>query len=267
VTLAAGAVGSPAILLRSGIGPAADLRALGIAPLVDAPGVGANLIDHPYAFVPLLPQPGAAGAGLPQLQVLLRTTAPGSADFNDLQLFPNNQLDLAPLNPEAAAALGVPRIMAVVASLQRPRSRGRLALASADPQVQPRIELNFLADDEDLRRLVEGARLCWRVATAPEVQPFVAQAALFTEDVVASDEGLRGLVRAIADTTFHPVGTARMGPAGDPGAVVDQHCRVRGVDGLRVVDASVMPDIPRANTNLTCIMIGERVAEWMTTEP
>jgi choline dehydrogenase len=114
--------------------------------------------------------------------------------------------------------------------------------------------------------MVEAVRLCWRATMTPEVMAFAEQVPMLTEEIVASDEALAGMLRASVATAMHTAGTARMGPANDTMAVVDQYCRVRGVERLRVVDASVMPTIPRANTNLTCIMIGEQVAGWMRQE-
>jgi choline dehydrogenase len=263
VSLSAGAVASPAILLRSGIGPAADLRALGIEPLVDLPGVGGNLWDHPLAVLPLVPKDGAWAYANPQIQVLLRYTTPGSDEFNDMQIYPANHLDVARLDPPIAEMIGCPVVIGIIASLQRPRSKGRLTLTSADHHVQPKLDLNYFDDPEDTRRMIEALRLAWKIALAPEVQEHVERIPILTEELMASDEELEGLLRATIGTTFHPVGTAKMGPSTDPEAVVDQECRVHGVDGLRVVDASIMPTIPRANTNLTCIMIGERVADWM----
>src|SRR5207248_558241 len=137
-----------------------------------------------------------------------------------------------------------------------PLARGRLSLASTEPSVPPVIELNFAADQEDLRRLVDGVRLAWQVAHQPEIRRHVDHVALLTESMISSPQALATYVRATVSTQFHPCGTARMGPADDPMAVVDQHCRLRAVDNLRVVDASVIPAIPRANINLTCIMIG-----------
>jgi len=267
VTLSAGAVASPAILMRSGIGPAADLRALGIEPVVELPGVGGNLWDHPLAVLPLIPKDGAWDYSNPQVQVILRYTTPGSDEFNDMQIYPANHFDVAPLDPGIAEMIGAPVVIGIAASLQRPRSKGRLTLTSADPHVQPRLDLNYFADPEDTRRMIEALRLCWQIAQAPEVQAFVERIPILTDEIMASDEQMEGLLRMTIGTTFHPVGTAKMGKAGDPEAVVDQECRVRGVEGLRVADASVMPTIPRANTNLTCIMIGERVADWMKQEP
>jgi choline dehydrogenase len=268
ITLSAGAVVSPAILMRSGIGPAQDLQALGIEPLVDAP-VGTRLNDHPLAFVFALPRPGVCDRAQPFIQVMLRYTAPGSDVFNDMQLYLGSQFDVLELaGPEAMAMVGAQVVIGAGASLQRPLSRGRLTLTSRDPHDQPKLDLNYCSDPkgEDLRRLVEGVRLGYGVVTSPELAPFVERVALLTDDAVASDEALAQYVQMTVGTTFHPVSTAPMGPEGDANAVVDQRCRVRGVENLRVVDASVMPNIVRCNTNLTCMMIGERVAEWMRSE-
>jgi choline dehydrogenase len=114
-----------------------------------------------------------------------------------------------------------------------------------------------------MRRLVEGVRLAWRVAHEPELARHADHVALLTEQTMSFDEALAAYVRATVTTQFHPCGTARMGPADDPMAVCDQYCRVRGVENLRVVDASIMPTIPRANINLTCIMIAEHASDWM----
>lgn len=265
ITLSAGAIGSPAILLRSGIGPRDDLEALGIQSMLDLPGVGANLIDHPLASVALVPKPGVCEKTQPVVQVGVRCTAPGSAEWNDLQLFMISQADLTEI-PAVMALVGAPMVFAVAASLQRPRSRGRVSLTSPDPRVQPRIECNYLDHPEDMRRMVGGLRLAWRAAQWPAIARHAERIAILTEEMLAADEMLQNYLYMAVNTLYHPVGTARMGSAGDAGAVVDQHGRVRGVDGLRVVDASIMPNIPRANTNLTCIMIGERVADWMRGE-
>jgi choline dehydrogenase len=265
ITLSAGAVASPAILLRSGIGPADDLRALGIEVLADLTGVGANLIDHPLTQVMYVPKPGVYSPEIPFSQVFIRYAATGSAERNDMQLYITNGLDFTAV-PELVAITGSPFVFTFTPSLQRPRSRGRLALASADPTVPPSITLNYLADPEDMRRMVEGVRIAWEIGQDPAIRQFAERPVILTDEMVASDAAVEGYLRETVGTIFHPVSTARMGPEGDPGAVVDQQCRVRGVEGLRVVDASVMPNIVRANTNLTCIMIGERVADLMRGE-
>jgi choline dehydrogenase len=161
----------------------------------------------------------------------------------------------------------------IAAVLQRPRSVGRVTLASADAHMQPRIAFNLCDDQEDVRRLAEGVRLIFAVAQHPAMAAHLEGAAMLDDGMVLSIEEAAAMlsdaeaalafVRRAVNHYYHAVGTARIGPVDDPGAVVDQSCRLRGVDGLRVVDASMMPTIPRANTNLTCIMIAERVADWM----
>jgi choline dehydrogenase len=167
---------------------------------------------------------------------------------------------------QAVAAVGAPLAIGLPVALERPRARGRLQLTSTDPRTPPRIQLNFAADPEDLRRLTAGVRLAWQIAHQPEITRHTRHVALLSEETMASDDAVAAYVRATVTTQFHPCGTARMGPPGDPMAVVDQHCRVRTIRGLRVADASIMPTIPRANINLTCIMIGEHVSDWMRGE-
>jgi choline dehydrogenase len=267
VILSAGAIGSPAILLRSGIGPQDDLAALGIAPVADVPGVGRNLIDHPWCPVRFTTRADPHDLNDAYLQHLVRYTAPGSDEFNDMQLYL-----IVPFDPadflDADAVHETTAIAQLSPGLQRPRSRGRVSLTSADPRVQPRIDLNYLDDPEDLRRLADGVRTAWELAhTQPLAgffgRPLPSGGLLPDDDLIASREWREDFARQTASTIFHPVGTARMGPDGDEGAVVDQYGRVRGVEGLYVADASIMPNIPRANTNLTCIMIGERLADWL----
>ena len=264
ITLAAGAIGSPAILMRSGVGPKAALRDLGIDPVADLPGVGVGLMDHPVTRLLLVPRPGSCDPQTPLAQVVVRYTAPGSGEINDMQLVMFSHVDVAGIGgQEAVAKVGTPLAIGLPVALERPRARGRLSLASTEPRVAPRIELNLAADPEDLRRLVEGVRLAWHVAHEPEIARHTDHVALLTEETMSSDEALATYVRATVTTQFHPCGTARMGPADDPLAVIDQHCRLRAVQNLRVIDASVMPTIPRANINLTTIMIAEHASDWM----
>ena len=315
ITLSAGAIASPAILLRSGIGPRAELDALGIVSAVDLPGVGANLIDHPLEqrLVALLggaavawplaahaQQPGK----LPTIGFLgadASAFSPWTAAFvarlrelgwiegrtiaieyrwsqGRTERYAEIAAEFVRLRVDVIVTVGsavpivkqatttIPIVFAVAVALQRPRSRGRLSLISPDPRTQPRIELNYLDHPEDMRRMVDGVRLAWRVAQWPAIARHAEHIAVLTEEMTASDELLRGYLQMTVSTIYHPVGTARMGPDGDAGAVVDQRGRVRGVDGLAVVDASIMPNVPRANINLTCIMMVERVADWRRAE-
>jgi choline dehydrogenase len=134
---------------------------------------------------------------------------------------------------------------------------------SANPDVPPLIELNYRDDSEDVRRMADGVRIAWRLMHKGPLAPMIKEFVNLSAEVVNFDSALETFLRENCTTIFHPVGTAKMGPESDPMAVVDQYCRVRGVGGLRVADASTMPNIVRANTNLTCILIGERVADWM----
>jgi choline dehydrogenase len=264
VTLSAGAINSPAILMRSGIGDRSELDKLGIETLVDLPGVGNNLIDHLMALVYGTPTPGVPHDPEVTNPVGVRYTASDSAEFNDMQLYVFNFFDRK-VAPGFADTIPMPTV-AVAPGLQRPRSRGRVSLTSKDPNVPPKIDLNYLDDPEDMRRMIDGVRIAWRLMSSHHLRPYLKQITNLSEEMVASDDGLADFLRNNCGTIYHPVGTARMGPDSDRMAVLDQHCRVKGVEGLRVVDASVMPNIVRANTNLTCIMVGERVAEWMRTE-
>jgi choline dehydrogenase len=275
ITLSAGAVASPAILMRSGIGPRAELERHAIDVVVDAPGVGANLIDHPR--VPIIVDLSTEAIRLSEGKhhsrpsAMLRYTASGSNEYNDMQLNLNPVIDWTMLSGFPVGPGTPPKLLAFPA-LQRPRSRGRLTPRSSNPEEQPNIELNYLADPEDMRRMLDGMRLAWRILHQPAVAAgwhgtiLGETGQLLDEATVASDRALIDFIRNNCTTLYHPVGTVKMGPANDSMAVVDQYCRVRGVEGLRVVDASVMPNIVRANTNLTCIMIGERVADWMRAE-
>ena len=259
VTISAGAIHTPGILLRSGIGARADVEKLGLACVADLPGVGARLIDHPGAGIYAVPKPGAQGEHDPNHQTIVRYTASGSNELNDMQLFLFGRIALKGTRLEAVIA---PSTYLASVSLVRPRSVGRLWLSSLDPHAAPHVELNYCSDPEDLRRLVEGFRLSWRALHTSPLAERVASIPFWTDDVIESD-ALDAAIRVAIGTSYHPVGTAPMGRAGDERAVVDQQCCVHGIAGLRVVDASVMPTIMRANTNFPCMMIAERVADWM----
>lgn len=262
IILSAGAVGSPAILQRSGIGPAEDLARLGIDVFRDAPGVGAGLADHPRTGVFMVPGPGQREVDSPFLQTMLRTTAPGSERLNDMQYYMVNHFDLS-LFPELQMLSGATDVLGVMVVDQQPQSRGRVVVTSADPAAPPSIRLDFLSTARDLARLVDGVRVAWELANHAGIRDRGGRFVVLGDRTMASEAIVRQYVKTSVDSAYHAAGTARMGPAGDPGAVVDQYCRVHGVEGLHVADASVMPDIVSGTTNLTSIMIGERVADWL----
>jgi choline dehydrogenase len=257
VTLAAGAIGTPAVLMRSGVGPSGELGALDIPVLLDAPGVGRNLIDHCAVFVPALAAPDIEQDPSEYFEFYLR-----SGDFY-LALLPlYSSLTLGTF----IGAPDSPPIIAIAPGVALPRSRGSVALASADAAVAPRITLNFLDHPDDRRTMLDGIRLAWDVLHSPELGPLVSKVLPPVSEIIDSDEDLTDWMLGACGSGWHPVATARMGPDDDPGAAVDQHGRLRGVARLRVADASVMPHTVSSPTNLTCMMIGERIAEWMRAE-
>ena len=152
-------------------------------------------------------------------------------------------------------------VFALTCGVQRPHARGRVTLVRADASAAPRVELNLLGHSDDLRRLRAALRTCRELAAQPVLAQRMQRLALLADASFADDAALDRYLRATCVPWYHPCGTARMGPDSDPGAVVDPLLRVRGALGLRVADASVIPLIPRAPTNLTCIAIGERAAE------
>ncbi|MFJ5230901.1 mycofactocin system GMC family oxidoreductase MftG [Kitasatospora sp. NPDC088391] len=252
VTLSAGALNTPALLLRSGVGDPRQLRALGIPVVLDAPGVGANLIEHQQITVGLLPKEGVTSPDDPDVQVIARYTNPGSSRFNDMQMYFVSRYVPVTHRP-----------ISVMSVLQKPECRGRVSLRSADPSVQPEIFLNSYGEAADRAIALDGVRLAWEVANAKQIRDLSAGTSdALTQRQVDDDAALLEYVRQHSATLWHPVGTARMGAEGDRDAVVDQRLRVHGASNLSVVDASVMPTHVSGNPNLTCYVIGERAAEW-----
>lgn len=259
IILSAGAVGSPQLLMLSGIGPADQLRQAGVQVQLDVPGVGQNLRDHPHVYSTWQPRSGwLMDPALPRYQVALRYTAPGSHLRNDLQIlmvsFATGRVDrggdgLTPvgitLQPVLNLAVG----------------QGSLRLQSADPTVQPAIDFDYLRDEFDRRRLRESLRLSVELARHAAFEPMLGQRSAPHDDVLESDAELDAWMLREVSTTNHISGTCKMGPVSDHLAVVSQYGMVHGLDGLRVADASIMPDCVRANTNATAMMIGERLAD------
>jgi choline dehydrogenase len=262
VVLSAGALGSPALLMRSGIGPAEELRRHGIDPRLELPGVGRNLSDHPRSGVFMVPRPGAWQRADPFLQTILRTTSAGSDRFNDLQFYAVNHFDLT-LFPELQMLGGAPVILGVMVVHQKPQSRGTVLLSCTDPAAAPAVDLNFMAAERDVQVLIDAVRTCWDLVHAGGLRGYGEDFVVLGEKIIKNDAMVLQYVKLSLDSGYHPVGTARMGAAPEDGAVVDGECRVFGAEGLRIADASVMPEIVSCNTNLTSIMIGERVADWI----
>lgn len=258
VVLCAGAIMSPAILLRSGIGPRRHLEDLGIEVRRHVPGVGANLSDHPALAISCeVRDPSLVDFDAPLIQTILRYTAADSEKRNDLQI---EQLSFVgrPTDP--------PRI-GIAAVLEYQYGRGTLTLESADPHQAPLIDNRFCEDERDCRRLVSCFRDAFAFTRVGPLAELIERVAFPDPARPMGDEQLAVLCRRYAGSGYHPCGTAKMGPADDPMAVVNQHGCCHSLDGLVVADASIMPGVPRANTNLTCIMIGEMVGEWLRTRP
>ncbi|HXZ71808.1 MAG TPA: GMC oxidoreductase, partial [Streptosporangiaceae bacterium] len=257
VVVAAGSYASPAILLRSGIGPAAPLRDLGIQVAADLPGVGHNLTDHPLAAVDL---PTSAGYTGPRFQEMLTLrssrAAPGGPP--DLHIFAAGPFD----NPAIPAGA----VFGLVTGLLSVRSRGSVRLRSADPADPPRIDIAHLRHPEDMARMIEATLHARALSRTPPLAGFVTGAELAPGPAISDDDtaGLARSIRARAGSYHHPVGTCAMGPSPGDGAVVTRRGAVHGISGLWVADASVMPAIPAANTNLPTIVIAERIAQWLS---
>lgn len=260
IVLSAGAIHSPAILLRSGIGPAGDLRRLGVEVRADLP-VGRGMQDHPMIVVglPLTADAAIKTADDRHTNVCVRYGS-GSGPAHDMMFVSLNMNVLSMENADTRVPMGGFGVW-----LNQGFSRGVLTLTSADPEAQPEVRERMLSDERDLARLRDGVRAVVELARSPEAAAVVdgsveaANEQLFA--VLDDDAALGDHLLATAMDAQHGTSTCRMGAPGDDTAVVDPACRVRGFAGLRVVDASVFPSVPRANTNLATIMVGELMAD------
>lgn len=259
IVLAAGAIHSPTILLRSGVGAADEMIRAGVRPLLDRPGVGKNLIDHPVVSIWGIPRPGACRAGEPVHQLMLQQRSTTSRSLCDLQLFMLSALPTHTL-PPLRDVLGADIAVGVSVLLATPISKGRIEILDSDPTRSPLIVLNCLQETGDLRRMKEGLRSAWSLLQAEPLRSEIERIALLDQSVIESDSFLEKVIRTTVRGGWHPVGTLRMGREGDPQAVVDQSGRLYGCGNITVADGSIMPAIPSVPTNLTCMLIGERIA-------
>lgn len=275
VIVSASTLQSPAILMRSGIGPAAQLQALGIAVQVDAPGAGRNLQEHASVqtsyFVDVPTYNNMVDRWrMPVnfLNYLLRGRGPLSATPVEAMAYLRSQSDLAepdiklqfgPLafDPVTRSPHKRPGVV-VFANVAKPRSRGEVRLRSADPMDKPVIDHRLLGDSRDVVALIRGLKAVDKILNEPALARHLL-GRLSPAFEPQSDAEWETRIRSTAGIGYHPVGTCRMG--GDSASVVDPRLRVRGVDGLRVADASIMPVMPAANTNAPAIMVGEKAAD------
>jgi len=281
VVLATGSIGSPQILQLSGIGDPTLLAANAIATRVALPGVGANLQDH-LQIRAVYGIEGARtlntmaatlwGKAMIGLHYAWKRSGPMSMAPSQLGAFTRSSPERAHpdleyhVQPLSLDAFGEPlhpfnAFTASVCNLN-PTSRGHVRIRSADPAMPPRIAPDYLSTDGDRHIAAQSLRVTRRIVAQPALAPFKPRE-IKPGVQFESDADLATLAGDIGTTIFHPVGTAKMGPASDPGAVVDARLRVHGVQGLRVVDASVMPTITSGNTNAPTLMIAERAAEWI----
>jgi choline dehydrogenase-like flavoprotein len=280
VIVSSGAIGSPKLLMQSGIGPAGHLESVGIKPVHDLRGVGSNLQDHLDLFV-IAECTGdhtydkynklhnAAWAGL---QYLLLKKGPVASSLFETGGFWYADRDARDRSPDIQFHLGLGSgIEAGMAKLNnagvtlntaylRPRSRGTVRLASADPAAAPLLDPNYWADPYDRDMAIKGLRLARDILRAPAMKRYV-QSEVLPGARVNTDQELFDYACTNAKTDHHPVGTCRMGRPDDPDNVVTPDLRLIGLDGLRVVDASVMPYLPSCNTNAPTIMVAEKAAD------
>jgi len=283
VVLCGGAINSPQLLMLSGIGPADHLRAMGIDPVHDLPGVGAHLQDHPTvhlsmenptgeayalsaksfgrtmlsAFRYLFKREGMLASNVAECGGFLCTDgSAGNGGRPDIQI-----TFLVGLKANARVIPSDHGYMALV-QLLRPKSAGSVRLASNRPEDKPVIDPNFFADPYDMRTLIAGFREARRIFAQPALAAMTG-AEIEPGADVQTDAQIEAALRKIVNTAYHPTGTCKMGPDSDPMAVVDTRLRVRGVSGLRVVDASVMPAIISGNTSAPTMMIAQRAAEFI----
>ena len=252
IILSGGAIASPQLLMLSGVGPAQHLQDMGIEPLHDLAGVGRNMKNHPSASLRFrLIEGNRPASDAPRNQVGLRFTSEPSSPRNDIQVQPTTSYPESTVTPD----------IRIGCRLELPFSQGELTLTSNDVRVQPDLDYRFLTDPLDRSRLRAAVRRCVELFQHSAFEGLLGERLAPTDADLADDAALDAWLVRNSGIAGHTTVTCKMGPSSDPMAVVDQYCRVHGLESLRVIDASVMPEITRANTNATTIMIGERAAD------
>jgi 5-(hydroxymethyl)furfural/furfural oxidase len=262
VILCAGAIHSPAILQRSGIGPAALLQGLGITVRAERP-VGEGLLDHPVVGALLHLRPHARVNTLMHRHTnccLRYSSGLGGAGENDMIMIAGNLAGSLLTQAGPREAFG-----RIAVSVYQAWSQGHVRITTPDPTIDPAVEEHMLSDERDLARLRDGVRRLRAICRHPGVQVVAERAEYGTSGVsmeeALDDAALDAWLFAECSDAQHASGTCRMGSSADPHAVVDSDCRVIGTTGLRVIDASVMPEVPRANTHLTTVAVAEKMAD------
>jgi len=261
VFLCAGAVNTPAILMRSGVGNPAVLEPLGIPVVLPLSGVGEGLMDHPSVALWGVPQYGLGSPGETLHQVLLRCSSGTSEHVNDLSLRLMTGIVVEQAFSERAASIpGLTSAAGLAVCLTRSLSRGHVRIVSDAAGTPPRVVLNLLGDERDLPPLMEGVRKAWQLLQRRELAELFAHRFMWTEAMVHSDAVLARAVRGCARPNAHLTSSARMGPDPDAGAVVDPQGRLHGCENLWIADASIMPTAPSAPTHVSTLMVAEKIA-------
>jgi choline dehydrogenase len=252
VLLCGGAINTPGILLRSGIGPRDQLARLGVECVVDLPPVGATLRDHPGAAIFFLPRLGVVDLDDPLIQTAYRYSGEGRDYPLDMQI-------------QAGSCMPLPNVTIPVVSMMtqvgKPKGTGTLEYTSADPRSKPRIHSHVLENPEDRLSAIESLRLAYSIAQEKPCRDLATL--LWPRPTTLLGEDAHSWILHACDSGYHPCGTVPMGKDGDALAATDSRGRVKGVEGLYVADLSLVPTVPSANTHLTAVMIGERFGEWL----
>ena len=258
VVLCAGALKSPHILMLSGVGPSEQLEEHGIPVLVESPGVGQNLFNHPMGSVTFQVKDDVKlTANAEALRFGLRVTSEAPSYPNDVML---HTLAIWNVMTGEMVPSGQARI---ACALELPEGTGWVRLQSSDPAVQPSINYRYLHNENDMRRMRDAVKLACSLLESDAYLGISEGRTAPDNETLGNDDKLDAWIRQTLGSSRHVSGTCRIGPDGDAMAVTDQQCQVRGVEGLWVADSSIMPQVTRANTNATAIMIGERVASWV----
>lgn len=263
VVLCAGAIDSPKLLMLSGIGPADHLSGLGIGVLVDSPGVGENLQDHPEGVIQWEATQPMVTESVQWWEIGIFTTLEEGLDRPDLMFHYGS----VPFDMHTRRQ-GYPTTengFCLTPNVTHARSRGTVRLRSIDFRDKPRVDPRYFTDPHDMRVMVAGLRLARRIVAQPAMRDW-AGPELYPGPAALTDVELAEYVRRTHNTVYHPAGTVRMGAVGDDHAPLDPQLRVKGVTGLRVADASVMPELVTVNPNITTMMIGERCADLVAAE-
>ena len=269
VILAGGAYASPQLLMLSGVGPANELEQHGINVLSDLQGVGKNLRDHPHVQLTFSTKPDFAQNPLdPIIQNALRYTATGSIHRNDMFIHPvahASEFDTYTVPSGQSLREGEAGV-GMIAVIYLADGAGTVTLRSSDPETQPNIDFNYLAEPNDRNRLREAVHICLELSRQDSYKDIIDQLVNPSPQDLTSDDALDDWLMRYVRTSHHASGTCKMGPESDPYAVVDNEGRLHGLRGIRVADASIMPDCIRANTNLTTMAIGELIADLIDSE-